>query len=80
MPPSTLLLVVNTERKIEAGLVYARDLLFAPSGAVFVALLVIFWYLATETDDEIAADGKLNVYLLVLFSCLALLPAALRQG
>ena len=53
---------------------YVQKLLISPYGAVFTALLSIFWYLASETDDEIAADGQLNTFLLVLFSCLALLP------
>ena len=53
---------------------YIRNLLISPYGAVFAALLAIFWYLASETDDEIAVDGQLNIFLLVLFSCLALLP------
>ena len=53
---------------------YIQKLVISPYGAVCAALFVIFWYLASETDDEIAADGQLNIFLLILFSCLALLP------
>jgi hypothetical protein len=53
---------------------YLWRLVFAPRGAVFLSLLVILGYILLESDDDIEASGKLNEYLLVLFSCLALLP------
>ena len=59
---------------------YIRETLISPYGAVFAALLAIFVYLALESDDEIAVDGHLNIFLLVLFSCLALLPDSRSTG
>ncbi len=64
----------NNNNGSDLTIPYIKQLVVSPYGAVFVALLAIFWYLASETDDEIAADGQLNIFLLVLFSCLALLP------
>jgi len=64
----------NNNSSSDLTIQYIKQLVISPYGAVFLALLAIFWYLASETDDEIAADGQLNIFLLVLFSCLALLP------